>query len=178
MGFDRRRINTLELKFKRHKINFDYDSKNEIIVFGKSKNKNEKLIMGIGAIALAIISLLMLIFFEIPMGRLINYIVSGSLCVFGLKQLADFYSLRANNETKILTKNSIQISDSSYLKQNIKSIDFEVLSEDNGDSTGILSILTNEGKISLVTILDEDYKFVKNDMKFLKELILDFMNIQ
>lgn len=178
MEFDVRRIDTLELKFKRHKLSFSFDAQSQTIIIGKSKNTNQKLILGVASLVLAGISLILLIVLNIPMGRLINYILSGGLFIFGLKQLNDYYSLRNNKATKIITKDAINIGDNLYTKGDIDTIDFLVTSDDHGNSTGVLSIKTGGKNIPLVTILDEDYRFVKSDLNFLKELILDFMSIK
>ena len=94
MAFDAKRIDTLQLKFNRHKITFEYDSIEEKLIIGKSKNTIQKLLIAIILIIVAILTMTLIAYLKLPLGRLVNYIITGGIAALGFKQLSDYYSLK------------------------------------------------------------------------------------
>lgn len=176
MAFDSKKINALQLKFNRHKLTFEYNSNENNLIIGKSKNTNQKLFIGISLIALAILIMAIIGYLQLPVGRILNFVIVGGIGVLGLKQLADYSSLKKNKETKIITKDFIKIGDTKFMKSDINKIDFDITTNDDGTSKGVLFLSVNNEEKTILTILDKGPKFVKNDLLFVQEIIQDFMS--
>lgn len=168
-------IKILELKLKRYKISFYYKKDTEEIIIGKSTNLNQKLIIGIIFTSLAIISLLSIIFLRIPYGRIINYILSGGLGAFGLKKIYEHYSLKENSKEKIISEKGISIDNVFYPKEELLEIGSKMEFDEEAGHFGYLYIQTYRRKEKIITIFNQDYKFLKDDLTYFKKFFIEYL---
>jgi len=174
-------FNALGLKLKRHKLSYSYNENNQSLQIGKSLNKNKTLILGI----ILILITLVILFLGGALLSGVNRIVrkytiilvilpTGSL---GVKMIYDYISLsKGNNGNKTFTKDGISIEDgqtkTKFPINNISDIDFKIENDEKDTFEGSVFLIdTDNNNVKLLTLIDNNYKFLKNDLNFITNTI-------
>ena len=167
----------LKLKLNRYKIAFDYNVDSGNITLGKAQNMNQKLILGILGLSLAVISLLTIVFLNIPYGRIVNYVVSGGMGFYGTKKLYEYFNIKETSEEKTIHTNGITIENQFYPCDEILDINYEIEFVEDGNSIGQLYVTTIKKREKIITLIEKEYNYLKNDLEFLKTSIIEHLDI-
>ncbi len=172
---------TLGLKLKRHKLSYSYNEKDKALEIGKSLNKNKQLIMGI----ILLIITLVLLFVGGTLLSSVNPVIRKYILIvliiptgsFGIKMIWNFITLsKGNKGNKKFTKEAILIEKGKNTLEfpihKISDIDFKIENNTNDIFEGNIFLIDLEGnKVNLLTLIDDDNKFLKNDLKFISDTI-------
>ncbi|RIV68259.1 hypothetical protein [Flagellimonas aequoris] len=184
-----KQLDTFRLKLKRYNIHFQYNENLNQIEIGKSLNNNRKLILGIVLLSVG------LVLFIVATGLLLDIGPSSKLTkklfllipigvmYLGGAEIFKYIKLKKNNKRKIISPTSIIIQEGEEThikKEQISDLDYFIENvEDTGEPVGSLYLLTKPSneKIILLTLYDKDYKYLKNDLIFLKDSIKEYMGL-
>ncbi|MGG8497658.1 hypothetical protein ACQY1Q_14710 [Tenacibaculum sp. TC6] len=171
-------IEILSLKLKRHNVVFSHNIEEHTLSIGKVKLLKIKYVIGVLCLSIAVLCLFLLVFLNVPFGRVINYVVSGGIGFFGLKNLIDYFNLKENNVQVLITKEGINIDAVFIAKEDILEINVHVDFEEEGNSSGYIYVDSLKGKNKLLVLIGSDYKYLKNDLLFIKQFFINFLGIK
>lgn len=161
---------------QRHHIYFEHDRKGDYIILGASTNAYLKLLGSFFYIGLAIVVFFVALHLLPEIPSILAMIIPGVFLIYGLFQYRQYTKLRQNKDTKIISKDNIQIGATVYPKSEIEKLDYLVNIDDEGHATAILKILTSKAFVPLLTIIDKNPNLVRKDIQFIQQVLTDFMD--
>ena len=182
-------LNTFKSKLKRYKIQFLYNENLNQIEIGKSLDKNRKLILGIVLLAIGLILFFLATSFLFDLGRTgkltkrLFLIIPVGVLYLGGAEIFKYLKLKKNNNRKIISPSSIIIQENQEThikKEQIIDLNYFIENvEDSVEPVGSLYLSTSDSseKIILLTLFGEDYKYLKDDLNFLREGLKDYMGL-
>ena len=178
---DKKTLYTLDLKFKRHNLIFEYDAKSETLTVGKTKKIITKYIIGSIIILLCFFFAGIINRMEIPMNQLFKIIVlllSGT----GFAMIGKAYKLSKNSKyKKAFSPNSIELisknESKKYDSENINDLIFEINSSEENSNGKLYLSLNDDSKVELLTLVEKNKKLLKSDFEYLRGIIKEHVKI-
>jgi len=176
-------LSTLELKFKRHNLNFDYDKEKNIIEIGKTKKVKRKVMKGILLILISLLVLSIVSLFDFPFRKFIGYLVFIPFAVV-LADIWNYLKLASLNQHRNLIKPDEIILENKKKKISIKpesinKIDIHIENIDAMSGLGTLVFsLKNGQRIKLFTLSSKKISHLKQDLEYLREVIIEHLKLK
>ncbi len=172
---DKKILYTLDLKFKRHNLNFDFDESSKTLTIGKNQNLKRKYLIG-GIIVVTALFLAGLVNRpELPWTNLIKWffiLLSG----FGFTIIVNAWKLSQNNKyKKVFSENSIKLVSKNetkeFDKEKLQFIDYKLDTKKDQVNGKMFALLKNGKKVDLLTLIEKNRKHLKSDFDYLSEII-------
>lgn len=178
---DKKILYTLDLKFKRHNLIFDYDVNAQKLTIGKTKKVIVKYIVGILIILLCFFFAGLINRMDIPMNlflRIILLLLSGT----GFVMIGNAYKLSKNSKyKKVFSPNSIELLSTSeskkYDAENIQDLVYEINKYKDTFNGKMFILLKDNSKIELLTLIEKNRTHLKSDFEYLRGIIKEHVNI-
>ena len=178
---DKKILYTLDLKFKRHNLIFDYDENSQKLTIGKTKKVIVKYIVGILIILLCLFFAGLINRMDIPMNQVLKIIVlllSGT----GFVMIGNAYKLSKNSKyKKVISPNSIELlskkDSKKYETDNIQDLTYEINKYKDTFNGKMFISLKDNSKVELLTLIEKNRKHLKSDFEYLSGIIKDHVNI-
>ncbi|MCF8714471.1 hypothetical protein JM658_06460 [Joostella atrarenae] len=178
---DKKILYTLDLKFKRHNLIFDYDVNAQKLTIGKTKKVIVKYIVGILIILLCFFFAGLINRMDIPMNlflRIILLLLSGT----GFVMIGNAYKLSKNSKyKKVFSPNSIELlstrESKKYDAENIQDLVYEINKYKDTFNGKMFILLKDNSKIELLTLIEKNRTHLKSDFEYLRGIIKEHVNI-
>ena len=178
---DKKILYTLDLKFKRHNLIFDYDESSKTLTIGKTKKVVIKYIIGTLIILLCFFFAGLVNRMNIPMNQVLKIIIlllSGT----GFVMIGNAYKLSKNSKyKKVFLPNSIELVSKKELKkyeaENIKGLTYEINSHKDTFNGKLFISLKDESKVELLTLIEKNKNHLKSDFEYLSGIIKEHVKI-
>jgi len=181
---DSKDLYTLNLKLKRHKLKFDYDSNTDSIELSGVKADLKTPLLAASMILLGVALFIILIFFLNMRIRVGTGLLAGTPIGVGAIMFGNLYRRRQDNKNKkVITRDHIYLSNRKEQIEiptdKIARIHFSV--NKGGESqicNGHLYAQLKSGEeVKLLGLMGENVKYLDDDFTYLKRVISDFLSL-
>lgn len=179
---DKKILYTLDLKFKRHDLLFEYDENAKVLTIGKTKKIAVKYLIGILIIALCLFLAGLVARIDMPMNNILKFVfllLSGT----GFVMVANAYKLSKNSKfKKVFSPNSIELlskkESKKYDKENIKDMTYEINNYKDTFNGNLFITLKDDSKVELLTLIEKNRTHLKSDFDYLSSILKEHVKIE
>ena len=172
---NKKELYILDMKLKRHKIEFKYDRNSNSLIFGKTKNLTIRYIIGILMIILGFYLAGLVLRTDFPLRNLMKYLflIGGG---FGVGIIVNAMKLSKNGKyEKIFSNGYIELkSKKNSVKYSLDSIEKLSYKLDNRREVyfgKLFLILKDQKEIELLTLTEKNRTYLKSDFEYLTKVL-------
>ena len=173
---DRKILYTLDLKFKRHNLVFEYNEATKTLTIGKTRKLVIKYIIGV----LIILFCFFIAFFFsfLPFQRLIFLLLSS----VGFVMISNAYKLSQNSKyLKKFSPNSVELSSkygtTNYDAERINDFTYHIQSYKDSYNGKLFITSSDDSEIELITLVGKDKKHLHSDFIYLRQILRDHVGV-